>query len=167
MSGKERQTPLLLKFPKTDSEIDILRPVNVVVNKLLFAQVGSLTQRVKANPLRNYHIGAQLCHQKSMSALLFSCFVETYRKNVHKSILHLNSCLRSSSPISPSHVPTSNGRLSLFDTGTHKKFICRPHYHKLKHIDFRDEQTNMFLHTVWSQISKLANSPTGWCYRST
>lgn len=146
-------------LPKIDFEIDILRPVDVVFSNPLSMQASSATTKVKGDNVQAYRVDRQLYHQRGKSALVFSCLIEKFEGHAHKSRMHRNSRISSSSPIFSSHEATRKGSLLLLDAGkTHKHILCRP-YRKLLITYFANVETKIFFHTVLWWISKLAVSP--------
>lgn len=154
-------------LPKTRFDTNMLRPITLVVNKPLLAQVQSAIPRVEESSFQRLLVGAQLRHQRDELALVNNFFKRTYEIRAHVSRMRLNSEIPSFSRRFPSCKLTSEGSHSLLDAGTYKKRLPGRHYRRSTCIDFRDVEKNISLHAVQWPISNLATSPTRGCQRNT
>lgn len=136
-------------LPNADFKINVLCPVNVVVNIPLLAQVGSASPKVKGSTLMGHSICAPLRHQRGKSTIVLSFFIGTDKEHVHER-MHITGRISSSTSMFLSLTQTSKSCPLLLEPGRHYKHLPSRHYRKLMWIGFRDVDTNIYSSILYS-----------------
>lgn len=149
LSAKKYLKQLFLMLSKSSFKMNVLGPVNVVVNKLLFAKVRSGTLEVEDNTLLNHSIGRQLHHEQGKFPLVrnFSYHRTNGMSIKYASILVVGSCFDLKNYFSQTNQrrPSLSSRCqlakqmslesALFQTDSHDKRLFSRHYYRPARIN--------------------------------